>query len=58
LLTRAARAALLEADRLADQLVNEDPLLGVLQQQEASRLRLALELVLPEISRINSAAFI
>ena len=49
LLLDAAGAALLEAEEAAEQMAAEDQLLGELQRQEATRLREALELVLPEL---------
>ena len=49
LLLEAAGAALLEAENTAEQMAAEDQLLGELQRQEATRLREALELVLPEL---------
>jgi hypothetical protein len=47
LLASAAAAALDEAVRMVDQMAAEDPLLGELQRQEVSRLRKAIDLVLP-----------
>jgi hypothetical protein len=49
LLTNAAMAALQEADSMVNEMASQDQMLGQLQRQEASRLRQALELVLPEI---------
>lgn len=49
LLGNAALAALREAESMADEMASQDETLGQLQRQEASRLRQALELVLPEL---------
>jgi hypothetical protein len=49
LLVDAALLALQEAESIADEMASQDTTLGLLQRQEASRLRQALELVLPEI---------
>jgi hypothetical protein len=49
LLLDAAGEAILEAERLAAQMADEDTLLGELHRDEAGRLRRALELVLPEL---------
>jgi hypothetical protein len=49
LLTEVAVAALDEAERAVHQMASEDPVMGELQRQEATRLRTALELVLPAI---------
>jgi len=49
LLVNAALSALQQAERLAVEMGSQDTTLGELQRQEASRLRQALELILPEI---------
>ena len=49
LLLDAAGEAILEAERKAEQMASEDELLGQLHRDEVSRLRRALELVLPEL---------
>jgi hypothetical protein len=49
LLVNAALSALQQAEHLAVEMGSQDKTLGELQRQEASRLRQALELVLPEI---------
>lgn len=49
LLTDVALVALNESELLAKQMACEDATLGELQRQEASRLRRALELVIPEL---------
>jgi hypothetical protein len=53
LLLNAASTALLEAEAAAEEMAAEDDTLGELQRQEAGRLRLALELVLPELRSVG-----
>jgi hypothetical protein len=52
LLTGVARTAIREAEEQAELMAAEDETLGTLQLQEASRLRTALELVIPELRNI------
>lgn len=47
LLLDAAEVALDEAEKRAQEMHEQDPVLGMLQRQEAGRLRSALELVIP-----------
>lgn len=47
LLVDAGLAAIAQSERAADKLALEDRVLGVLQKQEAWRLRNALEMVIP-----------
>lgn len=54
LLLDAALSALQEAEAEATEMASQDKILGELQRQEASRLRQALELVLPEIRSASS----
>jgi hypothetical protein len=52
LLTGAARTAIREAEEKAELMAAEDEDLGILQLQEAARLRTALEYVIPELRNI------
>ena len=49
LLTDAATVAISEAEKLADEMSDQDQVLGELQRHEVQRLRRALEMVVPEI---------
>lgn len=49
ILRAAGQSAIARADREAQAMESEDPVLGILQRAEASRLRSALELVIPEL---------
>jgi len=49
LLLDAASEALAQAEQLAEQMAAEDVLLGELQRDEVTRLRLAFERMLPEL---------
>lgn len=49
LLREAARAAISEADRRAEEIAQEDAVFGELQRQESARIRKALETVVPEL---------
>jgi len=47
LLSAAAEKAIIEAERTATELMEDDPTLGALQREEANKLRRALSILLP-----------
>ena len=47
LLSAAAEKAIIEAERTATELMEDDPTLGALQLEEANKLRRALSILLP-----------
>ena len=56
LLTVAAERAILEAEAAATRLMERDPTLGILQREEASKLRRVLRRLLPDPGSRPSAS--